>query len=572
MKKIYLTLLFAMCLVVNQYAQTTTFDFESGNIDNWGKLNPAQGIDITQEEKHGGTYAMKMVNGTGTNAYSLQVQMPDIPLTNGHTYKFTFWVKVAGGLNGQGRISMVEGTDVNLGTNRYWNSFTIAASSEWQQITYNNLSAGGSSVKLTLDMGYIANRTYYIDDIVIEDLSGGETQPGDGPLAKNRSKFLGNIIANSVPSSFNNYWNQVTPENASKWSSIQPSSQTGWSWTALDRAYNHAKTNGYKFKFHTFVWGSQEPSWLKATTLSDAERLTALKNFMAAVASRYKDIDFIDVVNEPFHETPSTKAALGGAGTTGWDWIVKSFEMAREYFPNAKLHINEYGIIGNPNQAREYVKIISILKDRNLIDGIGIQCHHFNMNPASVTTIKNVLDILAATGLPIYASELDMNGTNGGNNEAGTEEIQYQNYKNKFPVLWEHEGVAGVTLWGYIYGLTWRLGTGLIESNGTERKAMIWLKEYMASEASNVPNKFETTGTNDISLANYLEIYPNPATNYFSIIGENIARIDMYDISGKLVMTSTKSDNINIKHLENGLYLLRVETNGKIVPLKLLKK
>ena len=565
MRKIYLALVFVVFSVVNQYAQTTTFDFESGNIDDWGLLNPAQGIDITQEDKHGGEYALKMANGTSTNAWSVQSRSPVITIVTSHIYKVSFWVRTEGG-GGKGRISTAAGNQLG---GQYWADFTV--DDTWTQITYNDLTASGSSVQLTFDMGYIADKIYYIDDIVIEDIT--VVNPSDGPLAKDHDKFLGNIVASTVPASFNNYWNQITPENSGKWSSIQ-SSRNSWNWNALNRAYSHAKNNGYPFKFHTFVWGSQEPNWIKstaATPLSDAERLVALENLMDTVAKRYPDIDFIDVVNEPFHETPSTKAALGGNGTTGYDWIVKAFEMARKYFPNAKLHINEYGIINNPSTARDYVRIINILKARDLIDGIGIQCHHFNMDPASVSTIKSVLDILAATGLPIYVSELDMNGGNGNSNNAGTEEGQYENYKNKFPVLWEHEGVAGITLWGYIYGSTWRQGTGLIESNGTERKAMIWLKEYMASEESKVPNKFKT-GIKNTLQGNEYAVYPNPATDYISIIGENITRVDLFDISGKHIMTSTTVDNINVSQLERGLYLLRVEANGKTIPLKMMKK
>ena len=39
-----------------------------------------------------------------------------------------------------------------------------------------------------------------------------------------------------------------------------------------------------------------------------------------------------------------------------------------------------------------------------------------------------------------------------------------------FPAFYEHPAVAGVTLWGYVEGLTWKSGTG-INSNGSERLA-----------------------------------------------------------------------------------------------------
>ncbi|MDR2840817.1 MAG: carbohydrate binding domain-containing protein [Paludibacter sp.] len=157
-----------------------TFDFESGNIDGWTKQNPGAGINITQEDKHGGEYALKMVNGTGTNAWSLQVFTPAVPIVSGHIYNVTFWVKAVDG-GGKGRISTT-GSGQLGGT--YWADFTVG--SDWQKITYNNLTAGGTTVQLAFDMGYVANKTYYIDDIVFND-----TNIAEDPAAVKQAELRG---------------------------------------------------------------------------------------------------------------------------------------------------------------------------------------------------------------------------------------------------------------------------------------------------------------------------------------------------------------------------------------------
>ena len=483
-------------------ARITTFDFESGNIDGWIKANLGAGIDITTEDKHGGTYALKMINGTGTSAWSVQATTPKIPIVRGHTYKLSFWVRTVGG-GGQGRVSTGAG---QLGS-QYLTSQTNLPDT-WRQITYNNLSAVGDTLQLSFDFGYIPNKTYYIDDIVLEDLSADDKPiviTGD-PLAKDHTKFLGNVIAGYIPATFDNYWNQVTAENGGKWGSVE-GTRGVFNWTQADLAYSHAQTKKIPYKYHTFVWGNQEPNWL--TTISNEEQIAELKEYMQAVAERYPNIDYIDVVNEPLtgHNPSNMRAALGGAGTTGWDWVIESFRLAREYFPNTNLHINDYGIISDMNAARTYVTIINLLKERDLIDGIGIQCHAFNMNGVSTTTMTNVLDLLGATGLPIYVSELDMDVTSA-TNETGQANL----YRQKFPVLWEHESVAGVTLWGYIMGTTWRTTSGIVEANNKEREAMTWLKEYMASATSKaVKNKF----TSDVTLKT-LEITGGELTPAFS--------------------------------------------------------
>jgi endo-1,4-beta-xylanase len=287
-------------------------------------------------------------------------------------------------------------------------------------------------------------------------------------------KFLGNIIGSSVPSDFSVYWNQVTPENACKWANVE-SSRDDMKWDGAETCYNYAKSQGMPFKFHTLIWGNQEPSWMSNGSLSDSEKMEEVIEWMQAAGERYGDAEYVDVVNEPIHAKPLYKDVIGGDGTTGWDWVIWSFEQARKYF-KGKLLINEYAIISDTNATNKYIKIINLLKSRGLIDGIGIQCHQFNLDYDSTDLMKTNLDKLAETGLPIYVSELDLDGDDN---------TQLERYKEKFPVLWEHSGVKGITLWGYIEGQTYKDNTHLINLSGTERPALKWLKEYIATHGGN---------------------------------------------------------------------------------------
>lgn len=287
------------------------------------------------------------------------------------------------------------------------------------------------------------------------------------PTEEVRVKFLGNIWGgNREPERFSEYWDQVTPENAGKWGSVERVRDT-MRWSTLDAIYQYAEQRGIPFKLHTLVWGNQQPLWI--AELPPEEQLAEVEEWFAALAERYPNIALIDVVNEPLHDPPSYKEGLGGDGETGWDWVIKAFELARQYFPNSKLLVNEYGIINDPSEARKYVELISLLQERGLIDGIGIQCHAFSMDTVSVSTMEHVLGVLAETGLPIYVSELDIRGD---------DQAQLERYQKKFPVLWDHPSVAGVTLWGYIQWQMWMEDAHLLNDDGTERPALTWLMEY----------------------------------------------------------------------------------------------
>ena len=298
------------------------------------------------------------------------------------------------------------------------------------------------------------------------------------PLAKGKSKFLGCSMS-GIPADFAKYWNQVTPENAGKWGNVE-GSQGSFGWSTLDNIYNYAVNSAFRYKHHNLVWGQQQPSWI--ASLDSAAQRAEVERWIDSVGTRYPSMSFIDVVNEPFHAPPPYMNALGGSGRTGWDWVITSFTMARRYcFPGVKLLVNDYNVLQDNGAAGNYIALVDTLHARGLIDGIGIQGHYFEFkSPAGVTpaysypiaTLKSNLDRLAATGLPVYISEFDINEAD--------DSIQLQNYQTYFPLFWEDPGVKGITLWGYIEGQTWQTNAYLVHTNGTERPALQWLRHYLA--------------------------------------------------------------------------------------------
>jgi GH35 family endo-1,4-beta-xylanase len=293
-------------------------------------------------------------------------------------------------------------------------------------------------------------------------------------LAVGRSKFVGNVIHNaySIRSDFSTFWNQVTPENDGKWGSVESSPGT-YNWGALDNDYYYAIENGFPFKEHNLIWGSQQPSFMTSGSLDSAQEYQEIVNWIDTCGHRYPQAAFCDVVNEPIHTPPSYENALGGSGKTGWDWVINAFKLARKYWsPNTKLLINEYSVINSSSSNTQYLQIINLLKDSLLIDGIGVQAHSFEVatGGASVSTLKANLDKLAATGLPIYISEFAINDTN--------DTHQLYDYQRIFPMLYEDPGVKGITLWGYTYGETWEL-YAYLDSLGLERPALQWLSTFL---------------------------------------------------------------------------------------------
>ena len=303
-------------------------------------------------------------------------------------------------------------------------------------------------------------------------------------LSANKDKFLGNITTgwgsdmDTNGFRFSDYWNQVTPENATKWESVERT-RGRYDWSGADKAANYARQKGFPFKFHTLIWGSQYPKWMDR--LSADDQYKAIEKWMDEVKKHYPDLEMIDVVNEAIagHAPAPYKAALGGDGKTGYDWIIKAFEMAHERWPNAILIYNDYNTFQwNTDQ---FIDLVRTIRDAGApIDAYGCQSHDLGGVDKTrfAAAMKKIQDALR---MPMYITEYDIGDTNDAN--------QKWNFQQHFPVMWEADYCAGVTLWGWIYGQTWinndqtgEKGISGIIRNGQERSALKWLREYMQTE------------------------------------------------------------------------------------------
>ena len=288
----------------------------------------------------------------------------------------------------------------------------------------------------------------------------------DGPSV--RPKFVGNITTNgAVRSDFIRYWDQITPENEGKWGSVEATRGT-MNWAGLDAVYNYAEQHGIPFKEHALVWGSQQPGWIGS--LPPAEQAAEVEEWIRLFCERYPNVALIDVVNEPPpHTTPSYMNAIGGAGSTGYDWIIWSFQKARQYCPRAILILNDYNVLRWAD-ADNFIQIANAVKGSGYIDALGSQSH--GQETQTLSDLQTRLNNLIAVGLPIYISEYDVSTQD----DAQQQTIMEQ----QLTLFWNTPQIKGITLWGYVYGSTWSQApySGLIR-NDMPRPAMTWLMNFL---------------------------------------------------------------------------------------------
>jgi GH35 family endo-1,4-beta-xylanase len=375
-------------------------------------------------------------------------------------------------------------------------------------------------------------------------LAGLASTANAGPgLADGAAKFVGNIIQSTqVRGDYTELWNQATAENGCKWESIE-GSRGNYNWGACDAAYNWAKENGGFFKFHALVWGGQYPSWLNG--LSADETKKAITAWFDAVQKHYPDLQIIDVVNEAirtgngsyhsgYNKGNNIVPALGGDNNGDYAFVTTAFKMARERWPKAILIYNDYNTI--QYDVDKGIDLVNTIKKNGApIDAFGLQAHDlvtqgggaggtggggncmdYNQFTSTMEKIHN------QTQLPLFISEYDIPTTN--------DDIQEQCFKEQITYWMEAEYVAGITLWGYVYGQTWLDCDGVkgcsgIIKDGNDRKAMTWLKSYLSSHK----------GVNTTGLATGITTPPEPQKPFrgvaFDILADRIEAED-FDVPG----------------------------------------
>jgi endo-1,4-beta-xylanase len=400
-----------------------------------------------------------------------------------------------------------------------------------------------------------------------------------GPaLATGQFKFIG-CGWDGSDANFTKYWNQLTPGNAGKFGSVATTANPSqWNWASLDAAYNYAISNHLIFKDHCLIWGKQQPAWITNSGLDSAQQADAIEQWIRLVGERYPEMDMVDVVNEPLagHNPAPYRAALGGNGSTGWDWVIWAFQKARDYMPDTKLLLNDYGIINSNSATTSYLQIINLLKDRSLIDDIGVQGHRFELETADTSVMRKNLDRLAATGLPVYISEFDLG--NLGNSGTPDDDQQLQLYKKIFPVLWKHPGVKGITFWGYIEGQMWQSSTYLVRYNGTARPALLWLAEYIQDNPTGVNETASVLPSNYELDQNFPNPF-NPVTNIrYSIVKPSKVTLKILDMLGREVQILVNAVQapgqytvpFNARDITSGVYLYQLSANNYMETKKLI--
>lgn len=258
-----------------------------------------------------------------------------------------------------------------------------------------------------------------------------------------------------------------------------------------DKIYNFARENDILIRGHCLSWHGSYP-WGIFEQLTPEELDINTHEHYEFVSKHFPDCYCWDVVNEAAEDKPEAGVLRSRSPyfqKFGDDYLIKLYQLAREYFPRAELCCNDYNEY-NPFKREKILKIIDSLKSRGLVDVIGCQCHvnvHLLDKPNGFDEIKRSYEMYAKTGLKIHVTEMDVNCVDwdNPNEEITAESIEKVAvvYGKLFEIFRQYkEVIENVTMWGVSNKYSW-LNSFKMRGRVVQNSPLLFDNDFKPTEA-----------------------------------------------------------------------------------------
>ena len=293
----------------------------------------------------------------------------------------------------------------------------------------------------------------------------GPTTPSDTLKAagSDRGKLVGTAVQTSLLGGAQygtvvaREFNYLTAEYEMKWNIVEPSPGST-NFGAGDAIVGYAASNGMRVKGHTLIWHGAVPSWLGA--LPAAELRTAFERHIQDVAAHYRGrVHAWDVVNEAVADSGASLRDTLFRQKLGDEYIADAFRLARAADPEALLFYNDYGGEGLNAKANYIYALLQDLLAKGVpIDGVGLQMHISATSRPPTSSIAANMRRLAALGLVVHISEMDVRINNATGTDQARLDAQRAAYREVVGVCMMEPRCGAVTFWGFTDAHTWLTG------------------------------------------------------------------------------------------------------------------
>ncbi len=96
---------------------------------------------------------------------------------------------------------------------------------------------------------------------------------------------------------------------------------------------------------------------------------------------------------------------------------------------------------------------------------------------------------------------------------------------------------------------------------------------YINSNNDTIPTFWQLFGDstiliysiNEIKMSGYLDVFPNPTSGIINIESFDVIKIEVFDVTGKLIKSNVNKNSIDISNQPNGIYFVKCKENKKEV-------
>lgn len=304
-----------------------------------------------------------------------------------------------------------------------------------------------------------------------------------GEIAARRGVLFGTAISADTLSDpaqaalYTHHARVFTTDYAFKLGALRPQEGPA-DFAAADALVAFAEANGIPIRAHTLIWNEWNPEWVKK--LSAARAAYWLDRHVDEVVGRYAGkIQWWDVVNEPLWPQHGNADGMRNGpwyAAMGRDYVVRALKRARSADPGARIAINEAGpewedAWGPSKPFREgLLKLVDDAQAGGVrLDGVGLQCHWFPEFKFDADEFRGYLTALAARGVAISLSEIDVNDARMPGGPADRDAAVAARYKALISTALQEPKVEALITWQLTDRASWLMSTPSLWGTHGER-------------------------------------------------------------------------------------------------------
>jgi endo-1,4-beta-xylanase len=236
--------------------------------------------------------------------------------------------------------------------------------------------------------------------------------------------------------------------------------------------------------------------WLQDLSLDKAKRDAFAKTHVEDLLYRYKyqrQVQSWNVVNEAFDGEGNLRGEFLDAyyqGQRNWlagdDLVMNAFRWARAADPGALLFYNDFGIENNGKKWDAVVRLVTKLKEENLIDGVGFQAHLSIGGTLDQGQFDDHLRQMNNLGLRVRITELDVPVSDDETNPSESEKQRRQAliYSQMVGSCLHAENCDAVIIWGLTDAYSWKKNARADDKTyGPDARPTIFTTNFEKKEA-----------------------------------------------------------------------------------------